>query len=129
MLAGASFAYFAAAAAEQAARATLVDNPIEAAEQAGFIGEMYAIALLSVAGWLAFLAIRSRRGLLLAAGVQVGVFVFAVIEGAFTNRDDIGWLFFGAIPLATILLLAAIRALRPRSEPADRERLEPSLTN
>ncbi len=129
VLAGASFAYFASAAAEQAARATLADNPIEATEQAGFIGEMYAIAVLSVIGLLAFLVIRSTWGWLLAAGVQVGVFVFALIQGALTIRDDIGWLFFSAIPLMTILLLAATRALRPRPEPADRERLEPTLTS
>jgi hypothetical protein len=130
VLAGACFAYYVSASAEWADRAAMVGtNPTEAAEQASFVAEMYAVVVLSVVGWLAFLVTRSVRGWLLAAGVQVAVFVVAIIEGTLINPDDIGWFFFSTIPLVTMVLLFAIRALPPKPESAGTARLDPSLTD
>jgi hypothetical protein len=74
----------------------------ETAEQARFAIELYAIGALCVLVLIAFLLQRSGGAWWLVLGMQVGVFVLALIEGMFT---DIGWLFFSVLPLLSGLLL------------------------
>ena len=74
----------------------------ETAEQARFAIELYAIGALCVLVLIAFLLLRSGGAWWLVLGMQVGVFVLALIEGMFT---DIGWLFFSVLPLLSGLLL------------------------
>jgi hypothetical protein len=55
---------------------------------------------------IGFFVRRSGWGWWLVLGMQVGVFVFALIEGVLT---DIGWFFFSGLPLLTLSLLFALR--------------------
>ena len=76
----------------------------EAAEQARFAIELYAIGALYVLGLIAFLLQRSGGAWWLVLGMQMGVFVLALIEGMLT---DMGWVFFSGLPLLSGLLLFA----------------------
>jgi hypothetical protein len=78
----------------------------EAAEQARIAVELYALGALNLLGCVAFLLGRSRWGWWLVLGIQVGVFVVALIEGVLT---DLGWFFFSGLPLLTLFLLFAFR--------------------
>ena len=89
-------------------------NPPEAPEQARFAVELYAIGALNLVACVAFLLRRSGWAWWLVLGVQVIVFLLAVVEGALT---DIGWYYFGCIPLFTLFLLFAIRWAQARSKP------------
>jgi len=60
----------------------------EAAEQARFAIELYAIGALNLLTSIAFLLRRSGWGWWLVLGTQVGVFGLALIEGVLT---DLGW--------------------------------------
>ena len=88
-------------------------NSDEAAEQARFAIELAAIGALNVLASIAFLLRRSGWGWWLVLGIQVAVFVFALIEGVLT---DIGWFYFSGIPLLTLFLLLALRKLKPPLE-------------
>jgi hypothetical protein len=81
-------------------------NPAEAAEQARFAIELYAIGALNLLASIAFLLRRSGWGWWLVLGTQVGVFVLVLIEGVLT---DIGWFYFSSLPLLTLFLLFAFR--------------------
>jgi hypothetical protein len=76
----------------------------EAAEQAAFALELYAIGLLNLLSAIVFVLRRSRLTWWLLVAIQVAVFVFAVTEGV---RTDIGWFYFSALPLFTLLTLLA----------------------
>ena len=76
----------------------------ETAEQARFAIELYAIGALYVLGLIAFLLQRSGGAWWLVLGMQMGVFVLALIEGMLT---DMGWVFFSGLPLLSGLLLFA----------------------
>jgi hypothetical protein len=78
----------------------------EAAEQARFAIELYAIGALNLLASIAFLFRRSSWGWWLVVGMQVGVFVLALIEGVLT---DLGWFYFSSLPLLTLFLLFAFR--------------------
>ena len=78
----------------------------EAAEQARFAVELYAIGALNLLAAIAFLLRRSGWSWWLVLGVQVGVFVLALIEGVLT---DLGWFYFSSLPLLTSFLLVLIR--------------------
>jgi hypothetical protein len=47
-------------------------------------------------------------------GIQVAVFVLALIEGVLT---DLGWFYFSSLPLLTSLLLFAFRMAQTRLKP------------
>jgi hypothetical protein len=83
----------------------------EAAEQARFAIELYAIGALNLLASIAFLLRRSAWGWWLVLGIQVGVFVLALIEGVLT---DLGWFYFSSLPLLTSLLLFAFRMAQAR---------------
>ena len=78
----------------------------EAAEQARFAVELYAIGALNLLASIAFLLRRSGWSWWLVLGVQMGVFVLALIEGVLT---DLGWFYFSSLPLLTSFLLVLIR--------------------
>src|ERR1700694_5550178 len=86
----------------------------EAAEQARFAIELYAIGALNLLASFAFLLRRSGWSWWLVLGMQVGVFVLAVIEGVLT---DLGWFFFSSLPLLTFFLLFAFRMAQARLKP------------
>jgi hypothetical protein len=97
----------------------------EAAEQARFAIELFAIGALNVLVSIGFFVRRSGWGWWLVVGMQVGVFVLSVIEGVLT---DIGWFFFSGLPLLTLSLLFAFR-LAPASLKSPGEgNLKPNLT-
>src|SRR5258706_6898701 len=85
----------------------------EAAEQARFAIELGAIAALNVVASIAFLIRRSGWAWWLVLGLQVGVFVVALIEGALT---DLGWFYLSSLPLLTFFLLLAFREAQARME-------------
>jgi hypothetical protein len=84
----------------------VVINSAEAAEQARFAIELYAIGALNLLASIAFLLRRSGWSWWLVLGMQVGVFVLALIEGVLT---DLGWFYFSSLPLLTSFLLVLIR--------------------
>jgi hypothetical protein len=86
-------------------------NSAEAAEQARFAMELYAIGALNLLASIAFLLRPSGWGWWLVLGTQVGVFGLAVIEGALT---DLGWFYFSSLPLLTLFVLFAFRMTQPR---------------
>ena len=86
----------------------------EAAEQARFATELYAIGALNLLASIAFLIRRSGWGWWLVLGIQVAVFVLALIEGVLT---DLGWFYFSSLPLLTSLLLFAFRMAQTRLKP------------
>jgi hypothetical protein len=96
----------------------------ETAEQARFTIELYAIGVLNLLASSAFLLRRSGWSWGIVLGMQVGVFVIAVIEGVLT---DIGWFFFGSLPLLTLFLLFALRTAQARLEPPVEHNLTPYL--
>ena len=89
----------------------------EAVEQARFTIELGAFGVLNLLALIAYLLRRSGLVWWLVLGLQVGIFVVALIEGVFT---DIGWFLFSSLPLLTGLMLlacgAAQRRLKPRME-------------
>jgi hypothetical protein len=89
----------------------------EAAEQARIAIELYAIGALNLLASIAFLLGRSGWVWWLVLGMQVGVFVFAMIEGVLT---DIGWFYFSSLPLLTLFLLFAFRAPARPAPPVER---------
>lgn len=86
----------------------------EAAEQARIAIELYALGALYLLGCIAFVLGRSGWRWWLVLGVQVGVFVLALIEGVLT---DLGWFFFSCLPLFTLFLLFAFRMAEARLKP------------
>jgi hypothetical protein len=81
-------------------------NSTEAAEQARFAVELYAIGALNFLASVTFLLRRSGLGWWVVLGMQVAVLVLALIEGVLT---DLGWFFVGSLPLLTLFLLFAFR--------------------
>jgi len=101
----AGIACFVAGSIEWGERGAMVGvDSAETAEQARFAFELYAIGALNVLGSIAFLLRRSGGAWWLALGMQVGLFAMAVIQGVLA---DIGWFFFGGLPLLTGFLLFA----------------------
>jgi hypothetical protein len=96
----------------------------ETAEQARFAIELYAIGALNLLGSIAFLLRRSGWGWWLVLGMQVGVFLLALIEGVLT---DLGWVFFSGLPLLTLFLLFAFRKVQARLKPPVERNLTPYL--
>src|SRR5438309_7266643 len=86
----------------------------EAAEQARFAIELYGIGALNLLVSIAFLIRRSGWAWWLVLGMQVGVFVLALVEGALT---DLGWLYFSSLPLLTSFLLFTFRMAQARLKP------------
>jgi hypothetical protein len=86
----------------------------EAAEQARFAIELYAIGALNLLASIAFLIRRSGWAWWLVLGIQVGIFVLALIEGVLT---DLGWFYFSSLPLLTSFLLFALRMAQARLKP------------
>ena len=100
-------ACFFAGSVEWGERGVIVGiDSAEAAEQARFAVELYAIGALNLLASIAFLLRRSGWSWWLVLGVQVGVFVLALIEGVLT---DLGWFYFSSLPLLTSFLLVMIR--------------------
>jgi len=87
----------------------------EAAEQAAFVMELYAIGLLNLLASIVFVLRRSRLTWWFLVAIQVAVFVLAVTEGALT---DLGWFYFSALPLFTLITLLAFHEARIRLQPA-----------
>jgi hypothetical protein len=83
----------------------------EAAEQAAFVLELYAIGLINLLASIVFVLRRSRLTWWLLVAIQVAVFVVAVTEGVLT---DLGWFYFSALPLFTLLTLLAFHGVDPR---------------
>lgn len=109
-LASACVACVAAAGFEWGDRAHMAAiDSAEAAEQAGFTVELYAVGALSLVACIAFVLRRSGWGWWLALGIQAGSFVWAVIEG---SRTDIGWYYVSIVALLTLVLLLAFRQAR-----------------
>lgn len=94
----------------------------EGAEQARFAIELYAIGTLNLLASIAFLLGRSGWIWWLVLGMQVGVFVLALIEGVLT---DLGWFFFSGLPLLTLFLLFAFQMARARLKPPAERNLTP----
>jgi len=100
-------ACFFAGSVEWGERGVIVGiDSAEAAEQARFAVELYAIGALNLLASIAFLLRRSGWSWWLVLGVQMGVFVLALIEGVLT---DLGWFYFSSLPLLTSFLLVMIR--------------------
>jgi hypothetical protein len=87
----------------------------EAAEQARFVIELYAIGAFNLLAAIPFVLRGWGWGWWLVLGMQVGIFVFALVEGILA---DIGWFFFSSLPLLTSFLLFAFRMSQPSPKPA-----------
>jgi|ERR1700674_4382130 len=117
---------FFAASMEWGERRVMVGtDSTEAAEQARFAIELYAIGALNLLASVAFLLRRSGWRWWLVLGMQVGIFVLAVIEGWLT---DLGWFYFSSIPLLTFFLLVAFRKVQAVLKPPFERNLKPYLT-
>ena len=88
-------------------------DPAEAAEQARFVIELYAIGALNLLASIAFLLRSSGRGWWLVLGMQVGAIVLGLVEGTRTG-DAPGWFYFSSLPLLTLILLFAFRKAQAR---------------
>jgi hypothetical protein len=99
----------------------------EAAEQARFAIELYAIGALNLLASIAFLLRRWGWAWWLALGMQVGGFVFAQIE-VWLGDDGVGWFFVSGLPLLTFFLLLAFRMAQARLKPPVERNLTPYLT-
>ena len=97
----------------------------EAAEQARFAIQLYAIGALNLLASVAFLRRPSGWGWWLVLRMQVGIFVLAVIEGWLT---DLGWFYFSSLPLLTLYLLFAFRQAQAVLKPPVERNLTPYLT-
>ncbi len=105
-------AYISAGSIELGQRNAMVGvDSTEAAEQIGVAIELYAIGALNLLAAIAFLLRGSGWGWWLVLGMQVGVFVLAVVEGV---RADLGWFFVSPLPLLTLFLLLAFRMAQAR---------------
>lgn len=107
MLAAGCIACFLAASQEssQSGQMAGIDSA-ESAEQARFALELFAIGLLNVAATAAFALRQSKVTWLALVALQVAVFVAAFAQGVVS---DIGWFYFCALPLFTLLALLAFR--------------------
>ncbi len=85
----------------------------EAAEQARFAIELGAIGALNLLASSAYVFRRSGWGWWLVLGVQVVIFVLALIDGVLT---DLGWFYLSSLPLLTFFLLLAFREAQARME-------------
>jgi hypothetical protein len=109
-------AYFLAGSLEWGDRSVMVGtDSAEAAEQAAFAIELGAIGALNLVASIAFLLRRSGWVWGLVLGVQVVVFVLAVIEGVLA---DLGWYYVSSLPLLTVMLLFAFRMAQARLKPS-----------
>jgi hypothetical protein len=86
----------------------------EAAEQARFATDLYAIAALNLFGLMAILLRRSGWSWWLVLGMQAGLFGLAVGEGVLS---DLGWFFFSGLPLSVLVLLFGFRMAGARLKP------------
>jgi hypothetical protein len=97
--------YFIAASVEWGDRGAMVGtDSAEAAEQARFAIELGGIGALSllVSGAYVF----RRSGWWLVVGVQVVIFVLALMGGVLT---DLGWFYVSSLPVLTVFLLLTFR--------------------
>jgi len=105
-------ACFLAGAIEWGDRGVMVSaDSAEAAEQARFAVELGAIGTLNLLASIPFLLRHSGWAWLLVLGMQLGIFVVALIEGVLT---DLGWFYFSGLPLLTLFLLVAFREAQAR---------------
>jgi hypothetical protein len=105
-------ACFLAASIEWRERGIMVGiDSAEAVEQARFAIELGAIGALNLLASIAFLLRRSGWVWWLVLGMQVGVFVLALIEGVLT---DLGWFYVSSLPLLTFFLLFTFRKAQAR---------------
>ena len=108
--------FFFAGSVEWGERAAMVGtDSIEAAEQARIAIELYAIGALNFLALIAFLLGRSGWGWWLVFGMQVAVFVWALIEGALT---DLGWFFVSSVPLFALFVLLVFRVAQAGLKPS-----------
>jgi hypothetical protein len=106
---------FLAGSIEWGQRGAMVgSDSAEAAEQARFAIELYAIGALNFLVSIAFVLRRSGWSRWLVLGMQVGLFGLALGEGVLT---DLGWFFFSGLPLSTLLLLFALGMAQSRLKP------------
>ena len=112
-------ACFLAGAIEWGDRGGMVGaDSAEAAEQARFAIELGAIGTLNLLASIALLLRHSSWVWWLVLGMQLGVFVVALIEGVLT---DLGWFYFSSLPMLTLFLLLAFRVAQARlKQPAER---------
>ncbi|HEY5051792.1 MAG TPA: hypothetical protein VII45_00105 [Solirubrobacterales bacterium] len=76
------------------------------------------IGALNLLASIAFLLRRTGWVWWLVLGMQVGVFVLALIEGLLT---DLGWFYFSCLPLLTLFLLVAFQKAQVRlKQPVER---------
>lgn len=107
--------YFFAGFIELGERQVMVGiDSTEAAEQARVAIELYAIGAFNLLASIAFLLRRSGWGWWLVIGMQVGVFVLALIQGVLT---DLGWFYVSSLPLLTFFLMFVFRMRQARLKP------------
>jgi hypothetical protein len=83
----------------------------EAAEQARFAIELYAIGAITLAASIAFFLRRRGWAWWLPLAAQAAALVLGLVEGMRTG-DAPGWAFFSMLPLLTTFLLLAFRMAR-----------------
>jgi hypothetical protein len=106
-----SLACFLAASFESSQEGQMLgSDAAEAAEQAAFVLELYAIGLLNLLASIVFVPRPSRLTWWLLVAIQVAVFVVAA-EGVLT---DLGWFYFSGLPLFTLLTLLALHEAHTR---------------
>ena len=104
-------ACLAGASGEWSDRSAMVgSDAAEAAEQAAFVAELYAIGALYLASSLTLLLLRTKWTWWLVLCMQAALFALAIVEGMLT--DPLGWTSFSGLPLATLVLLVAIRIVQ-----------------
>ena len=86
--------------------------PAEAAEQAGFVLDMFAIGALNLAACLVVLFLGWQVTWWGVVGLQMALFLAALVEGIRT--DGPGWISFSSLPLLTLFLLVALRLVHTR---------------
>lgn len=89
--------------------------PAEAAEQASFAVELYAIGALNLVASIAFLLRRAAWGWWVVSGMQTGIFVLALVEGVLI---DLGWYYLSSVALLTLFLLLAFRKAHASLKPS-----------
>jgi hypothetical protein len=115
MLAAACIACFLAASLELSESGQMAGiDSAESGEQARFALELIAIGMLNLAATVAFVLRQSKVSSWALMVLQVAILVAAFVQGIVT---DIGWFYFCAMPLFTLLALLALRATRTGHQP------------
>ena len=121
-------ACFFAGSVEWGERGVIVGiDSAEAAEQARFAVELYAIGALNLLASIAFLLRRSGWVWWLVIGMQVGILLFAEIEALVIDANVPGWSVFSHFPLLSLFLLFAFRMAQGRLKARIDRNLTPNL--